>query len=49
MVNYSVAVDYISTYSENPMLTKIPGELTYNTLRRMKMILRAMQIMFQLI
>ena len=49
MVNYSVAVDYISTYSENPMLTKIPGEPTYNTLRQMKLILRAMQIMFQLI
>ena len=36
MVNYSAAVDYISTYFENPTLSKIHGEPTYNTLRKMK-------------
>ena len=36
MANYSAAVDYISTYFENPTLSKIHGEPTYNTLRKMK-------------
>ena len=36
MVNYSAAVDYISTYFEHPTLAKIHGEPTYNTLRKMK-------------
>ena len=36
MVNYSAAVDYISTYFENPTLSRIHGEPTYNTLRKMK-------------
>ena len=36
MVNYSAAVNYISTYFEHPTLSKIHGEPTYNTLRILK-------------